>query len=390
MQTKHILVILILLLTLFRSEKGNCQDSCQLRISILTCGSAEELYSSYGHSAVRIIDSCKGTDIVYNYGTFNFGDPDFYLKFTRGKLEYYLNDESFEGFLSLYREEHRTVQEQVLRLPAVDALAVSDFLQNNLKEENRYYKYDFLFDNCSSRIRDVFANLFQQRIQFPTIISNDSISFRVLLDHYERNLHWERFGINLLMSNLVDNKMKSYETMFLPDYLFKGFAGATLDGNQLVASTATLLSDNHFSENKLNEPKCYLWVLLGVIFFLSFFKKADWALKFFDVFFFMILGLLGGLMLFMWFGTEHKVCAWNLNLLWAFPLHLVFAFMIPRNSAKISQYAKYTSWLLIAAIFYNIFAPQKYMSEITPLLILILLRLNHYSKQIRRFSYKTS
>ncbi len=387
MHMKHTLVFLILLLTFFKSEKGNCQDSCQLRISILTCGVAEELYSSYGHSAVRIIDSCAGTDIVYNYGTFNFGDPDFYIKFTRGKLEYYLNDESYEGFLSLYKEENRKVQEQVLRLGAEDALAVSNFLKNNLKEENRYYKYDFLFDNCSSRIRDVFANLFEKRIQFPLIISNDSISFRVLLDHYERNLHWERFGINLLMSNLVDNKMKSYETMFLPDYLFKGFAGATLDGNQLVSSTVTLLPDNHFSENKRNEPKFYLWILLGVMVVLSFYKKADWALKFFDVLFFMILGLLGCLMLFMWFGTEHTVCAWNLNLLWAFPLHLVFAFMISRNASKISQYAKYASWLLVAAIFYNFFAPQKYMSEITPLLILILLRLNHYSRQIKQFSY---
>ncbi|MBK8144797.1 MAG: DUF4105 domain-containing protein [Bacteroidetes bacterium] len=124
---KHTLVFLILLLTFFKSEKGNCQDSCRLRISILTCGVAEELYSSYGHSAVRIIDSCAGTDIVYNYGTFNFGDPDFYIKFTRGKLEYYLNDESFEGFLSLYKEENRKVQEQVLRLGAEDALAVSNF-----------------------------------------------------------------------------------------------------------------------------------------------------------------------------------------------------------------------------------------------------------------------
>ncbi len=371
---------------LFKGEIGNCQDSCRLRVSILTCGTAEELYSSYGHSAVRIIDSCLGSDIVYNYGTFNFGDPDFYMKFTRGKLEYYLNDESFEGFLGLYREENRSVQEQVLRLNAKDAEMVSAFLGNNLKEENRYYKYDFLFDNCSSRIRDVFANIFQNRIQFPLIISNDSISFRVLLDHYERNLHWERFGINLLMSNLVDNKMKSYETMFLPDYLFKGFAGATVDGDRLVDNTLTLLPANNFSENKLNEPKVYLWLLLGIVLLLSFSKKAEVGLKLFDVLFFMILGLLGCLMLFMWFGTEHKVCAWNLNLMWAFPLHLIFAFMIPRNSPKIAQYARYASWLLIGAIFYNFFAPQKYMSEITPLIILILLRLNYYSKQIRRFS----
>jgi len=92
-------------------------------------------------------------------------------------------------------------------------------------------------------------------------------------------------------------------------------------------------------------------------------------------------------MLFMWFGTEHKVCAWNLNLLWAFPLHLIFAFMIPRNSKNVALYAKYAGWLLIGAIFYNYFASQKYIAEVTPLILLILWRLNHYSKQVKYLSY---
>jgi hypothetical protein len=102
----------------------------------------------------------------------------------------------------------------------------------------------------------------------------------------------------------------------------------------------------------------------------------------------MLLGLLGCLMLFMWFGTEHKVCARNLNLLWAFPLHLIAAFMIPRNWKHTATYAKYTSWLLIGAVFYNLFADQKYIVEVTPVIILILLRLNHYSKQMKYLSFK--
>lgn len=379
-------IFFLFLLVFVQMMFAFAQDSCHLRISILTCGAGEELYSSYGHSAVRIVDSCKSTDTVYNYGTFNFGDPDFYMKFTRGKLLYYLDNEGFEDFMSLYVDEGRSVVEQVLQMSDSDALAVSDFLQNNMKEENRYYKYDFLFDNCSTRIRDLFANLFKGRINFSNVISNDSIPFRTLLNYYERNVHWERVGINLLMSNLVDNKMKSYESMFLPDYLFKGFSGVTLDGNKMVAGTINLLGAKNFGGNKLNEPRLYLWILLGFVVLLSFSKKMEIALKFFDVFFFMILGLLGFLMLFMWFGTEHKVCAWNLNLLWAFPLHLLFAFMIPRNYYKLAQYAKYASWLLIAAVFYNFFASQKYIVEITPVIILILLRLNHYSKQVKSFS----
>jgi len=378
----------LLLFTFFFSNASFAQDSCALRISVLTCGVGEELYSSYGHSAVRIIDSCNATDIVYNYGTFNFGDPDFYMKFTKGKLLYYLNDEGFDDFMGLYVYDKRSVIEQVINVNQQDAALIAAFLQDNLKEANKYYKYDFLFDNCSTRIRDLFAKLFKDRIHFSQIISNDSVTFRTLLNHYERNVHWERVGINLLMSHVVDQKMKSYESMFLPDYLMKGFALATLDGNKLVGETKILLADGQFTQNKLNEPRLYLWLLTGIIFLCSFSKKMEIPLRFFDVLFFMLLGLLGCLMLFMWFGTEHKVCARNLNLLWAFPLHLIAAFMIPRNWKHTATYAKYTSWLLIGAVFYNLFADQKYIVEVTPVIILILLRLNHYSKQMKYLSFK--
>lgn len=384
MKSKRILLLLAALLGTFFARG---QDSSVLRISLLTCGVGEELYSSYGHSAVRVTDTVNGTDLVYNYGSFNFGDPDFYMKFTRGKLPYYLNAETMDSFMSLYVDEGRSVGEQILQLNKTDALAVQAFLKNNLKEENRYYKYDFLFDNCSTRIRDLFATIFNNRINFLPVISNDSMTFRTILNHYERHVHWERFGINLLMSNLVDQKMKSYESMFLPDYLMRGFDVATLDGHKLSGAATVILPAGHLINNKMNEPLVYAWLLLAVTVLLSFSKKMSIPLRFFDVFFFMILGLLGCLMLFMWFGTEHKVCAWNLNLLWAFPLHLIFAFMIPRNSKNVALYAKYAGWLLIGAIFYNYFASQKYIAEVTPLILLILWRLNHYSKQVKYLSY---
>ena len=88
-------------------------------------------------------------------------------------------------------------------------------------------------------------------------------------------------------------------------------------------------------------------------------------------------------MLFMWFGTEHKVCTWNRNLLWAFPLHAVFAFLIPRMSEKAAAYARYASWLIVLALFYNLFAVQKYSAEFIPIILLIVFRLNRYAKHAR-------
>lgn len=370
---------LLLLLFLFFRE-STAQENRKLRVSLLTCGVGDELYSIYGHSAIRIIDSNSHTDMVYNYGTFDFGDPDFYIKFTRGKLLYYLASEEFQSFLESYIYEKRSVTEQVLNLSQSEAIEVQQFLFNNIKEENRYYKYDFLFDNCSTRIRDLFAQLFKNKIQFNNMIPSDSLTFRNVLDDYERNLHWERTGINLLMTNIVNGKMNSYQSMFLPDYLMKGFDNTTLNGNQLVQSKVVLLTSGQFQNNNINQPLFIFWALFLGIFILSFYPQTQPILKIFDIVYFLILGVLGIFILFMWFGTEHKVCAWNLNVFWASPLHLIFSFLLIKKSEKLHTYAKYAFQILLLTLFYNFFFEKKFIPELMPLIFLTLWRLNHYSK----------
>ena len=206
----------------FTSPLMAASASSSLRVSILTCGVGEDLYACYGHSAIRIIDSSSGNDIVYNYGTFNFGDPDFYTKFIRGKLPYYLNPESFSSFMDIYQQEGRGVDEQLLDLDSADALSLQHFLLNNLKEENKYYHYDFLLDNCSTRIRDIFPKLFGKRFSFGYAVSNDSCSFRQLLDQYEKNKHWERVGINVFcLSVMWLKQVLIFQAMlFMPYFLF--------------------------------------------------------------------------------------------------------------------------------------------------------------------------
>lgn len=142
-----------------RQQKLFAQDSTRIRISLLTCSPGEELYASFGHSALRVIDSNAVTDIIYNYGTFNFDDPDFYSKFVRGKLFYALSIERPEDFLYSYRAENRSVTEQVLDIAQPEALAIKHFLAENIKEEKRWYKYDFVRDNCTTRLRDILVKL---------------------------------------------------------------------------------------------------------------------------------------------------------------------------------------------------------------------------------------
>jgi hypothetical protein len=122
---KFLLVFVVALLTLI-SFSSNAQDSSRLRVSLLTCSPGEELYSIFGHSAIRIIDSNSVTDYVFNYGTFDFDDPNFYIKFVKGKLLYFISIERTNDFIEFYKYENRSVSEQVLSLSAEEKIAIND------------------------------------------------------------------------------------------------------------------------------------------------------------------------------------------------------------------------------------------------------------------------
>src|SRR6478736_2162851 len=150
-------VFAILILTCTVSAQHNAAHT---RISVITCGPGDELYSLWGHTAIRIIDSANKTDIVYNWGGFTFDQPNFYLKFLRGKLLYYSSADNFPDFMTEYVYEHRSVYEQVLSLDSVSKEKVVNAVMYNTEGDNRFYKYDFLLDNCTTRVKNiVFDNV---------------------------------------------------------------------------------------------------------------------------------------------------------------------------------------------------------------------------------------
>lgn len=349
-----------------------------IRISLLTCGPGLDLYSGFGHSGVRVIDSTVPYDAVYNYGTFDFGDPDFYSKFTRGKLLYYVNKESFRQFIYTYQVETRSVYEQVLDLTPSEENKILQFLDSNAQEENKYYKYDFLYDNCATRQLAIFKNIFGDEFKVGKAIEPYSKTFRDFTNDYLKNNHWTRTGINLLLSTPVDKKMSNEEAMFLPDYLMEGFRDATLHGKPIVAQTIEILPEKLDFSPKPNTARMVLW-LFGLLVFLLWLKARN-QMIYFDTFFFLILGILGCFMLFMWFGTNHQSCAWNRNLFWALPTHLFFAFLIPRKHPWVQPYARIAFYVLLLSLVGNLWAAQSYIIEITPIVILLIWRLNHYRR----------
>ena len=200
------------------------------------------VYEAFGHSAVRVYDPQQGIDRLYNYGTFRF-DRWFLPKFLYGQLDYYLSVASLPAALRHYKQLGRPVVEQTLNVTPAQRDALVGFLRTNAQPENRIYRYDFLFDNCSTRIRDACTDV------WPTVDWSDApdpeLTFRAMLDRYVSDRPWTTFGFYLALGPQVDRPVTPYEAMFLPDFLLDAADHATINGpsgpRPLVASPDTLL-----------------------------------------------------------------------------------------------------------------------------------------------------
>lgn len=384
---KKFVGIFLLFLTLIAKAQG---DSCTVRISLLTCTPGSELYSTFGHSAFRVTDPSREMDIIFNYGTFDFEDPQFYKKFTLGKLLYFVSVDPLDDFLYEYKFFKRGVTEQVLNLECREKEDLVAALFENAKEENKYYLYDFVYDNCTTRLRDMLENATGGPLQAKDIRPSENTTFRHLIHDYlhKGNHYWSKFGIDILLGSPLDKQVSNREAMFLPDYLMMAFDSATYKGRPLVTERNQLLPAGDITgDASVFTPLVILGIMMIVIIALSFFpdNAAQVFLKAFDVFFFGILGMLGLFLLFMWFGTNHPMCRNNFNLLWALPTHLPMAVMLFSGKEWVRTYFSFVlfySILLMAAWF---LLPQQMNNALLPVVVIMAVRSYRISKTGNRW-----
>jgi Domain of unknown function (DUF4105) len=368
------------LFTLIARYNATAQfDSCRLRISLLTCTPGNELYSTFGHSAIRVTDSVNHRDIVFNYGTFNFDEPDFYSKFIRGKLLYYLSTEDFPSFEEDYETDQRGITEQVLNLDCLEKYEVLMYLQANLMGRNRFYKYDFLYDNCTTRLRDLIEKITNHQVQFKNVLIAPK-SFRDLIHEYlnKNDKQWDKLGIDILLGRPVDKMMSVGQVMFLPDYLMKSFDSARVDGRTLVKKTRQLYNVNSLpaAKSDLINPLITFSLLFVIIIILSYSGNPAVAkiLSGFDGLLYFVTGLLGAILLFMWVGTDHPECNDNFNLLWAWPTNVVIAFFVHSSGKFFQKYILVYSWFNIFLLAIWFFLPQHLNPALIPIIAIMIFR----------------
>lgn len=377
----------ILLVVLCCRNSFAQSDSCNIKVSLLTCSPGAELYSIFGHTAIRVKDD-SNFDIIYNYGTFDFEDPDFYKKFVKGKLHYFVSAEMFDRFVLEYKYEKRGIIEQQLNMNCEERQKLFNALRENAKEENKYYEYQYLFDNCSTRPRDIIASGFNGTVSFKNILSTPPPTYRNLIHEYldKGKQHWSKFGIDLLLASRIDRKVTSLESMFLPDYLERGYDSAMVDGRRTVSEKKVLLrkipslnqSDSWFTPLLLTSVLLVIGVMLTFI-------RTGGAQKIADVFdigYFLILGLMGCFMLFMWFGTDHELCRDNFNVLWALPTHAVMSFFVLKKQPFVKKYFGVTGILAALFLITLPILPQEMNTAFLPLILLSAIRsISRYMKK---------
>jgi hypothetical protein len=353
------------------------QLSNRAKASLITCGAGDDLYSVFGHSALRISDPGNNLDVVFNYGTFDFNTPNFYLKFARGKLDYILSTSTFSHFLREYEYEERYVFEQDLNLSKDDLDLLFQELLENYLPENRSYRYDFFYDNCSTRIRDLIKKILGERLDYRTEeVDSTSMSFRDWIDVYTFNVPWGDFGIDLALGLPTDKKVNGFHEMFLPERMKEAFDRALLDGEPLVSESRMVL-DYPVRENYFQwfTPTQLTWLLLIIVFLLMWRKVYPIWL---DKLFFSVFGLVGIALLLLWFATDHTATAYNFNLLWALPTWFIFLF----NKSNTLWTLRIHTILLIFLMTGWIMLPQSLHPAVFPILILLVVRMVFYYRLV--------
>lgn len=295
------------------------------RISLLTCGPGDELYSTFGHSAMRVRDLEAGTEAVYNFGMFNFSDPNFYMKFLKGDLDYYLGLQNFGGFVREYTYEQRYVYEQVLNLTDAHAEEIVSRLECRNRPENRAYKYKFIQRNCTTELRDIIVDVVDADEGF--LLAPDILTWRDYLSLCLYEKPWTKMGVNILLGSRVDREINNFEKMCLPELLYRGLP----DIAENLVAEETVINEDTRGPLAGRMGRSYHIIILAVLALVLVFVNS----RVVDSVYCFLLGTLGLLVVFLMFYGTHMEFKANFNLLWCNPALIVLGIAILRKRPKL-------------------------------------------------------
>ena len=399
---KQFLLIVCMLLAFSRLNAQQITIGDSAIISLITCSPGEEVYSKFGHTAIRVKDKTNNVDVVFNYGIFSFETEHFYYKFIKGETDYQLGIYETNFFLPEYAERNSMVWEQVLNLSSAEKKNLVATLLENYEPQNRVYRYNFVFDNCSTRPRDKITSSVNGYIRYHQ--TSEPATFRRWIGEYVGTDTWLKFGIDLIFGIDADAVASQKDSQFLPEVLMSDFQEAeivSLDGHtkKLVEKNATVLVDKKQLDTKssifsflLKPFAVSLFLLaLGVLITLLDIKYRKHN-KFFDSIILIITGVGGVIAFYLMVFSTHPLVTANLNLLWINPFNLIVAFLIwVKPLRKILFVCGILNLgLLAAALITFSLSIQNFNLAAFPIIVLLMLRSSHWVDMTKKRIFKNN
>ena len=368
-----------------------------IRFSLLTCGAGEEIYSLFGHTAIRYENFTRGIDAVFNYGIFSFNTPNFILRFTLGETDYQLGVTSYKQFAYEYTWTGRDVWQQTLNLNAEEKKKLLALLEENYLPQNRIYRYNFFYDNCATRPRDQIERAVQGTLEYADDMTSfqTGISFRDIVHQYTIGHSWARFGIDLCLGNQADKDITRRQMMFAPFYLKDFLAKAQLKNAQgmerpLVSSEDHIIqSPQQTSTEEAPSPLQTAFLLFTIVTIATAYgiyrRKSLWLL---DLLLFLAAGVAGCILAFLASFSQHPAVSPNYLLFLFHPLHLLcLPWMIKRVRKKEKSIYMWAN-IIVLTFFILLWGiiPQEFNLAVLPLALSLWIRSasNLYLTYIRK------
>ena len=366
----------------FKIYANELEDKSRYKISILSIGEGPSLVDAFGHTAIRIKDEELKNDVVFNFGVYDFNSPNFYSNFVKGRPEYKLGIQNYNNLIQNYIRQKRYIVEHQLNLDQNSIKIIIDLLVEKLNDP--YYIYDYFRDNCTTRAADIVIDKTNNKFKDEKLESETVFSFRNLIHEKINENSWAALGIDLCLGAIIDKKINTRETFFLPENLmnYLDLFEADIIKRNIIYSPESKIS---YQEN-LPSPLLVNLILSLIIVAVTIFnfKRNKWN-KSLDILIFLISGSIGILIIFLWFFSNHFAGAQNFNLLWAFPFNFTLIFAIYKT--KIPNwsigYIKLLIILIILLFLHWITGVQKYNLTLLPIFIALLIRYTFLVNRIK-------
>jgi len=346
MMVRALLIAAALVQSPVRSQSPG-EPGSELTISVMTMGPGQLVWERFGHNAIRVTDTRTGRDVTYNYGMFDFEQENFILRFIQGRMLYWMEGHPATSEIRSYRRANRSVWLQELNLTPRQRLALRDFLEDNAREENKHYRYDYYRDNCSTRVRDALDRALGGVIRSATDTSAAGTTYRFHTRRLTENDVLVYTGLETGLAGATDRPISRWEEMFLPLALREHLRTITVAGpdgrpQPLVRAEQTVFESSAPEPPAIPPTWWPLYLATGAIggALLVFWGErlttsrgsragfgivgGVWSL---------VAGIAGAVLAFLWLFTDHQAAHANQNLFQLSPFSLPLAVMLPRFAA---------------------------------------------------------